>query len=200
MALLEVSGISKRFDSTEVLKDISLELEKGEAIAIIGSSGSGKTTLLRLIAGQLAPDQGSVTVSHGRISYMYQEPRLLPWLTAEENVNLVLSDKPETMGTARQWLAAVGLADAMKKHPAELSGGMRQRVSLARALAYDGDLFLLDEPLSSLDEAMAAELLDLLKQYTQGKSMIFVTHSPEQAKVLGGEIYRMHDKTLERII
>ena len=88
----------------------------------------------------------------------------------------------------------------MKKRPAELSGGMRQRVSLARALAYDGDLFLLDEPLSSLDEAMAVELLDLLKQYTQGKSMIFVTHSPEQAKVLGGEIYRMNNKTLERII
>ena len=198
--MIELKDVSAAFQGHSVLEHCSLMVPDGGHTAVMGPSGSGKTTLLRLIAGQLAPDQGSVTVSHGRISYMYQEPRLLPWLTAEENVNLVLSDKPETMGTARQWLAAVGLADAMKKHPAELSGGMRQRVSLARALAYDGDLFLLDEPLSSLDEAMAAELLDLLKQYTQGKSMIFVTHSPEQAKVLGGEIYRMHDKTLERII
>ena len=198
--MIELKDVSVAFQGHSVLEHCSLLVPDGGHTAVMGPSGSGKTTLLRLIAGQLAPDQGSVTVSHGRISYMYQEPRLLPWLTAEENVNLVLSDKPETMGTARQWLAAVGLADAMKKHPAELSGGMRQRVSLARALAYDGDLFLLDEPLSSLDEAMAVELLDLLKQYTQGKSMIFVTHSPEQAKVLGGEIYRMHDKTLERII
>ena len=198
--MIELKDVSAAFQGHSVLEHCSLLVPDGGHTAVMGPSGSGKTTLLRLIAGQLAPDQGSVTVSHGRISYMYQEPRLLPWLTAEENVNLVLSDKPETMGTARQWLAAVGLADAMKKRPAELSGGMRQRVSLARALAYDGDLFLLDEPLSSLDEAMAAELLDLLKQYTQGKSMIFVTHSPEQAKVLGGEIYRMHDKTLERII
>lgn len=198
--MIELKDVSAAFQGHSVLEHCSLLVPDGGHTAVMGPSGSGKTTLLRLIAGQLAPDQGSVTVSHGRISYMYQEPRLLPWLTAEENVNLVLSDKPETMGTARQWLAAVGLADAMKKHPAELSGGMRQRVSLARALAYDGDLFLLDEPLSSLDEAMAAELLDLLKQYTQGKSMIFVTHSPEQAKVLGGEIYRMNNKTLERII
>lgn len=198
--MIELKDVSVAFQGRSVLEHCSLLVPDGGHTAVMGPSGSGKTTLLRLIAGQLAPDQGSVTVSHGRISYMYQEPRLLPWLTAEENVNLVLSDKPETMDTARQWLAAVGLADAMKKRPAELSGGMRQRVSLARALAYDGDLFLLDEPLSSLDEAMAAELLDLLKQYTQGKSMIFVTHSPEQAKVLGGEIYRMHDKTLERII
>lgn len=198
--MIELKDVSAAFQGRSVLEHCSLLVPDGGHTAVMGPSGSGKTTLLRLIAGQLAPDQGSVTVSHGRISYMYQEPRLLPWLTAEENVNLVLSDKPETMDTARQWLAAVGLADAMKKRPAELSGGMRQRVSLARALAYDGDLFLLDEPLSSLDEAMAVELLDLLKQYTQGKSMIFVTHSPEQAKVLGGEIYRMHDKTLERII
>ena len=198
--MIELKDVSVAFQGHSVLEHCSLLVPDGGHTAVMGPSGSGKTTLLRLVAGQLAPDQGSVTVSHGRISYMYQEPRLLPWLTAEENVNLVLSDKPETMDTARQWLAAVGLADAMKKRPAELSGGMRQRVSLARALAYDGDLFLLDEPLSSLDEAMAAELLDLLKQYTQGKSMIFVTHSPEQAKVLGGEIYRMHDKTLERII
>ena len=198
--MIELKDVSAAFQGHSVLEHCSLLVPDGGHTAVMGPSGSGKTTLLRLIAGQLAPDQGSVTVSHGRISYMYQEPRLLPWLTAEENVNLVLSDKPETMGTARQWLAAVGLADAMKKHPAELSGGMRQRVSLARALAYDGDLFLLDEPLSSLDEARAAELLDLLKQYTQGKSMIFVTHSPEQAKVLGGEIYRMNNKTLERII
>lgn len=198
--MIELKDVSVAFQGHSVLEHCSLLVPDGGHTAVMGPSGSGKTTLLRLIAGQLAPDQGSVTVSHGRISYMYQEPRLLPWLTAEENVNLVLSDKPETMGTARQWLAAVGLADAMKKRPAELSGGMRQRVSLARALAYDGDLFLLDEPLSSLDEAMAVELLDLLKQYTQGKSMIFVTHSPEQAKVLGGEIYRMNNKTLERII
>ena len=198
--MLELKNVSLSYGDLRVLRDVSLRLAPGKRIAVMGPSGCGKTSLLRVIAGLQSPDSGTVERTAQRLSFVFQEPRLLPWLTAEENVNLVLSDKPETMDTARQWLAAVGLADAMKKRPAELSGGMRQRVSLARALAYDGDLFLLDEPLSSLDEAMAAELLDLLKQYTQGKSMIFVTHSPEQAKVLGGEIYRMHDKTLERII
>ena len=132
-----------------------------------------------------------------KISYLFQEPRLLPWLSAEENVNLVLSDRKETLEEARHWLEVVGLADAMTKRPGALSGGMRQRVALARALAYGGDLLLLDEPMSALDEALSVQLLTLLNQYTQDKTVIFVTHSPGQAKQISETIYTIKNKTLE---
>ena len=174
-------------------------MEDGEHIALMGPSGSGKTSILRLIAGQLKATSGTVNVTHQRISHMFQEHRLLPWLTAEENVNLVLSDRPDTMEDARSWLRAVGLSNAMGKYPSELSGGMRQRVALARALAYNGDLFLFDEPLSSLEESLAEELLDLVTQYTKDKSMIFVTHQLEQAKKINGNCYMIKNKTLESI-
>lgn len=195
--MVELKNVSAGFAGKNVLENCSLILNHQEHIAVMGPSGSGKTTLLRLIAGQCYPTAGTVTVATDKISYLFQEPRLLPWLTAEENVNLVLSDSPETMDLARHWLGAVGLSDAMKKYPKQLSGGMRQRVALARALAYDGELFLLDEPMSALDAQLTDQLLLLLKQYMRNKSMIIVTHSLQQAKQLADHIYILNDKKLE---
>lgn len=195
--MVDLNNVTSSYQGQTVIQNCSLRVLPGEHIAVMGPSGSGKTTLLKLIAGIIAPTNGTVRVSTQKISYMFQEPRLLPWLSAEENVNLVLSDSEETMDTARHWLEIVELSDAMKKRPGELSGGMRQRVALARAMAYGGDLFLLDEPMSALDTALSAHLLSILHQYTQDKTMIFVTHCLEQAKQISDKIYVIKDKTLE---
>jgi len=187
--LIKLQNVTVQFGDNIVLENFNLSVNGGEHIVLMGPSGSGKTTVLKLIAGQLKPAVGTVNVHAERISYMFQEHRLLPWLTATENVNLVLGDRQDTLPTARLWLERVGLGDAMNKCPHELSGGMRQRVALARALAYGGDLFLFDEPLSALDEDLSAEMLDLIKHYTEGKTVIFVTHNPTHAKRISDDIH-----------
>ena len=186
--MIEIKNVTVRFGDNTVFNGFDLIVPRGSRIAVMGPSGGGKTTLLKLIAGQLRPASGSVSISADRISYMFQEPRLLPWLTAEENVNLILGDKQETLPVARLWLERVGLADSAKKRPAELSGGMRQRVALARALAYNGDLFLFDEPLSALDQDLIGDMLSLINEYTAGKTVLFVTHSREQAQIISDRI------------
>ena len=120
---------------------------------------------------------------------MFQEPRLAPWLTAAENINLVLGDTAESLPEAIKWLKKLGMEDAIDKYPHELSGGMQQRVALARALAYNSELLLLDEPLSSLDETLADELLIFIKEYAKDKTVVFVTHSTAQAKAFADTIY-----------
>lgn len=195
--MIELNDITVRFGTNTVLEHFSLTIPDGARVALMGPSGSGKSTVLKLIAGQLKPTSGTVKTDARKISYMFQEPRLLPWLTAAENVNLVLGDSPETLPLACGWLSRVGLSGAENKLPAELSGGMRQRVALARALAYNGDLFLFDEPLSSLDSALSKDMLALIRQYTGGKTVVFVTHSFEQAKQIADSIYVLKNKRTE---
>ncbi len=180
--LLTLENISLSFGSKQVLHDLSLTLRQGESRIIMGSSGIGKTSLLRLCAGLLKPDSGHVQCSASRISVQFQEPRLLPWLTAAENVNTVLSDKRETLPKALEYLSLVGLSDASELYPSELSGGMAQRVALARALAYRGDLYLLDEPFRGLDEALRDEMITLVQEKTKDAGLLLVTHDPEVAR------------------
>ncbi len=197
MNLLEVKNVSLRFGQETVLEHCNFQLQAGEHVALMGPSGSGKSSFLKVISGLYPPTSGTVHLHAERISYLFQEPRLLPWLTAEENVNLVLSDRKDTLELARHWLYEVGLSQSLKKYPAQLSGGMRQRVALARALAYDGQLLLLDEPLSALDQELAEDLITLLIQHTKQKGVIFVTHAPEQAKKAADQIYLLQNKTLK---
>jgi len=192
--MVKLENVTLAFGENYVLKDFNISIENGEHIGIMGASGSGKTTLLKLISGQLKPTSGSIKTDAKRISYMFQEHRLLPWLTAAENVNLVLGDHKETMPEAIKWLRRVGLGDAIDKYPAELSGGMRQRVSLARALAFNGDLYLFDEPLASLDAESAAEMISLMKKHTSGKTVVFVTHDTDHAKAFAETIYVLKKK------
>ncbi len=180
--LLVLENISLSFGNKQILHDLSLTLKRGESRVIMGSSGIGKTSLLRLCAGLLKPDSGHVQYSATRISMQFQEPRLLPWLTAIENVNTVLSDKRETLPEALEFLSLVGLSDAAELYPSELSGGMAQRVALARALAYRGDLYLLDEPFRGLDEALRDDMISLVKEKTTSAGLLLVTHDPEVAR------------------
>lgn len=197
--MLRLEGVSLSYGGQIVLQEQSLDLPSGKRIALMGPSGCGKTSLLRLAAGLSAPDSGTVDRRCARISYLFQEPRLLPWLTAQENVNAVLSDRAATQDTARRWLEAVGLGADADKYPCALSGGMQQRVSLARALAYGGALFLLDEPLKGLDAETRADMLALLREHTGGKTVLLATHDKAEAEALADEVYIYRPHRFDRL-
>lgn len=177
MAFLELAHVSKGYGDrgarTEVLHDINLTVERGEFVAIVGYSGAGKTTLMSMISGLAVPDAGTVTLDGEPIlgpgadrGVVFQNYSLLPWLTAYENVLLAVDQKFAGWSRARKrehaerHLALVNLAAARDKRPSEMSGGMRQRVAVARALAMDPEVLLLDEPLGALDALTRATLQD----------------------------------------
>ncbi len=186
--LLELKNIFLSFDGNRVLKDCSLSLSAGTHVALMGPSGCGKTTLLRIVLGLQLPDAGTVKNLFSRPAFVFQEPRLLPWCTAEENVNFVLSDKPETMAAARSWLEKLELHDAMQLFPSSLSGGMQQRVSIARALASTPDLLLLDEPFKGMDEPLRYRVTEVISRETPKTAILLATHSEEEADALGCKI------------
>ena len=184
--MLELKNICFSYGEQEILRDVSLRLDCGERMAITGPSGCGKTTLLRIADGLLTASCGSVSNDFKRTAIMFQEPCLLPWLTAEENVSLVLNDA-DAQESATEWLSRFGLQDALNKKPHELSGGMRQRVALARTMAYNGDLILLDEPFKALDEESKNSAIRTVSEYTNA-AIILVTHDKSDADALGCKI------------
>ena len=191
--MLELKGICVSFDGKEVLRDCDLTLPEGGRVALMGPSGCGKSTLLRVALGLQRPDVGTVTGRPDRTAAVFQEPRLLPWRTAEENVNLVLADNAATLAAARGWLGRVELEEAAGLYPAELSGGMQQRVSLARALAFQPELLVLDEPFKAMDEGLRQRMLCLMEEQLAGVSLLLATHSEEEARRLGCRILRYRD-------
>ena len=192
-AVLELKEISLSFGGHAVLSNCSLHLAPGERIALMGPSGCGKTTLLRTALSLQPPDSGTVVCRAHKPAAVFQEPRLLPWLTALENVNLVLSDTPDTLPAAHAWLERMELADSALLYPTELSGGMQQRVSLARALACEPDLLVLDEPFKGLDATLCDRILTVLNLSLEGASVLLATHREEEALALGCRIVRYED-------
>ncbi len=179
--LLIFDNVALAYGKHRVLDGFTFHLAQGERRVIMGPSGSGKTSLFRLAAGLTSPTAGSVVNNAQRTAVQFQEPRLLPQLTALENVNAVLSDTPATLPEARAWLSLVELLDAADLLPSELSGGMAQRVALARALAYGGDLYLLDEPFRGLDADLKARMISLVLEKTKEASLLLITHESEVA-------------------
>lgn len=192
--MISVKNLSVRYGDKSVLRDCSIEIARGERIALMGPSGCGKTSLINAVMGLVKSAGGSIR-TEGKISCLFQEPRLLPWRTAAENVNAVLSDGDETMPQALGYLARVGLQDAADKYPHELSGGMQQRCALARALAYGGEILILDEPLKGLDAALREEMRALIAAETAGKTLLLVTHERSDAEALCDKIYVFRDGT-----
>lgn len=177
-----------------MLEHVTLAIPSGAHGALMGPSGCGKSTLLNLAAGLLSPAAGTVQTGGGRIAYVFQEPRLLPDRTALQNVNAVLGDKKATLPTAEEWLVRVGLGDAMDKYPAELSGGMAQRVNIARALAWDGDILLLDEPFRGVDEDRKETLVSLLREHTRNRTLLLATHDRTEAEALCDTVFVCRDR------
>lgn len=207
MSFLEVRGVSKGFGPqdarADVLRDINLAIEEGEFVAIVGYSGAGKTTLMSLLAGLIRPDSGTVRLDGEEMDgpgpdrgLVFQNYSLLPWLTVTENVALAV-DQVFPQWTAEQraahvekFIAMVNLTPAARKVPAELSGGMRQRVSVARTLAMNPKVLLLDEPLSALDALTRATLQDEIARIWQESrtTVVLVTNDPDEAILLADRV------------
>ena len=194
--MIRIEHLTVAFDSQTVLKDCSLTVPAGSRVALMGASGSGKTTLINVIAGLVKPTSGRVAVE-GKLSYAFQEPALFPWLTALENVNVVLSDGPATRQEAERWLIRAGLEDCLHKYPHQMSGGQKQRVALCRALAYGGDILLLDEPLKGLDADTRDRVVELLRRACADKTLLLVTHDPREAEALCDSILTYRDGRFE---
>ena len=189
MPILEVKNIKKGFGDTDVLKGVSFSMERGQVLAIIGSSGSGKTTLLRIILGLEQPDHGTIQGQVRPVSAVFQENRLFEDFSALSNA-AVVCPKGDRQEAARH-LTALGLADSLSLPVRALSGGMKRRVSIARAVLAPGPLLVLDEPFTGLDRTTKAVVLDYLKRYTQGRTLLLVTHDPAERDVLAHSTLQM---------
>ncbi len=203
MAFLELKNVSKSFDGHSVLSNVNLSIAEGEFVAIVGYSGQGKTTLISLIAGLTKPDSGEVTLEGKVVSgpgpdrgLVFQNYSLLPWLTVYENIALAVDqvfadwDAAKRQAHVEKYIAMVKLSHAKDRLPKQLSGGMRQRVSVARTLAIQPRILLLDEPLGALDALTRATLQDEIGGICQseGKTVILITNSVDEALLLADRI------------
>ena len=219
MEMIRFEHVNKSFGAEKVLVDFSLHIEEGEFLTVIGRSGCGKTTMLRMINGLQIPDSGKVLVEgqdvakadlialRRRIGYVIQNKGLFPHMTVEENITYVpvirgKKDKQENRKLALRLLQTVGLAQEMAdRYPAELSGGQQQRVGIARALAADAKILLMDEPFGALDEitkrAMQDEMLSLQKKLHM--TIVFITHDIREAMKLGDRVLVMEKGRIAQI-
>ncbi len=206
---INVDGVSKRFDTTEVLDHIDLHVEPGRIVTLLGPSGCGKTTLLRMTAGLEAPTTGTITIDresaeearrHKRIGFVPQSPALLPWRSVASNARLLLDvnrrANPDTVVDPADLLREVGLGGFEDAYPHELSGGMQQRVALVRAFALGSPYLLMDEPFAALDEITRADMRYLLARLCEplNTAVLFVTHSIAEAVFLSDEVAVMSSR------
>jgi len=197
---VRLTGISVTFEDVSVLRDVNLEVERGEFVALIGPSGGGKSTLLRVIAGLLETDAGRAETT-GQPALVFQDYRLLPWRTVEANVALprVLTGRGQDAG---QMLKQVGMSEHAARYPRSLSGGMQARIAIARALAQDAEVLLMDEPFAALD-ALVRERFNLeLKRlhHKDKRTVIFVTHSIREAVYLADRVVVLRDGRVQQVM
>jgi NitT/TauT family transport system ATP-binding protein len=194
-----LKNIHKNYEDLCVLKGFNMSIDEGKVVAIIGPSGCGKTTLLNIVSKIIKPDKGELFgFENKKISYLFQEPRLLPWKTVQNNIEWVIRDiygkkKEEIMNT---YLDLVGLTEYKDYYPKALSGGMKQRVSIARAFAYPSDILLMDEPFKSIDLDRKLEMIESIQKLwaVDRRTVFFVTHDVQEAVLLGDDIYVLTKK------
>lgn len=188
-----IRDLYKSYGETEVLRNVSLTLESGVAYALSGPSGIGKTTLFRLLSGLEKPDSGKIEMPlHVRFSYAFQEPRLFGQLTVRQNIQLVAPQR-----SAEEILALLNLADTADKLPGKLSGGMKKRAALARALASEADMYLIDEPTAGQDAEHAGKILEAIRRYTSDAICIVATHDAEFLRCYADTVLLFRDGRLQ---
>lgn len=191
---LEVKALYKKFDNISLFSDFNISFHEGTITCILGPSGCGKTTLLNIMGGIIKPDSGQISgFNEKSISYIFQDPRLLPWKTVEENIEFVLNrniTEEQRHKVTGQLIRMMELEDFAGYYPSKLSGGMRQRVSIARAFAYPSDVILMDEPLKGLDIKLKLNLIRIFSRIWQAdkRTVIFVTHDVDEALLMGSYV------------
>lgn len=201
---IQAKSVCFGYQGAEILKNIDLDVKEGEFLVLMGPSGCGKSTFLRLMAGLEQPNNGEIIINGVSSTQgvpdcgvVFQDYSLFPWLSAEENIVLALKQKlkgkktkKELQHIAEEYLGLVQLSHAIKKYPGQMSGGMKQRAAIARALAFGSDLMLMDEPFGALDPVTRIHLQDLLLQISQdqNRTIVFVTHDADEAIYLADRI------------
>ena len=200
MQAVLIKDLSKEYKikgkKVQALKDINLQIEQGSFVTVVGKSGYGKTTLLRILSGLEDKTKGEINFNSPKVSIIFQEPRLMPWLTVKQNLGFSLinnKDKSATEKNVNKYLEMLGLMEFKDAHPTQISGGMAQRTAFGRTLCYNPDLILMDEPLGALDAFNRRKLQkDLIDIFVRNKkTIIFVTHDVDEAIYLGQKIVVM---------
>ena len=187
-----ITDLCKTFDDNEVLKNVNITLKDNSIYCLMGSSGIGKTTLLRILIGLERADSGSVSgIDTKSISCMFQENRLIPDLSAIDNVRIVLRGKPNRQ-EIRNNLLSILPDDSLDIPVSSLSGGMKRRVALARALSYPGKLIILDEPFTGLDKDTKLNVIDYILKMRNNRTLLIATHETDDANLLGAEIIKLN--------
>lgn len=197
--MYQVKNINKNYNELKVLEDISIDFPKNKTTCILGPSGCGKTTLLNIIAGITTEDSGEILGFQEDISFVFQEDRLIKWKNVKDNIKFVLKgkmDKEQIETTIDKYLKLVNLEEYKYYYPKELSGGMRQKISILRAFAYPSKLLIMDEPFKSLDINSKQILIDFFKELRiiENRTCIIVTHDIEEALTLGDKIVILTEK------
>lgn len=191
---MELRNITVRYGEKLVLDHFSLQIPPKGVLCLFGPSGCGKTTLLRVLCGLISPEGGEIPAEVKAVA-VFQEDRLLPWLTLEGNLTAATGMSREE---ADRWLQKVGLEQEIHQKPDQLSGGMRRRVAMARALGAESDLLLLDEPFTGVDEETKQLLYPLIRQAAEQKPVLLVTHHRQEAQMLGAQILELTGPPLNR--
>lgn len=189
---ITMNSVTFGYGATRICEDLHWTLPASGVTCLWGTSGCGKTTLLRLLAGLEKPQNGTIEPKGYRVSMVFQEDRLLPWLTVRENAALACNDEERV----KQLLAAVGLTALADSLPDAISGGQQRRVALVRALAADSDLLLLDEPFTGLDEETKALVLPLIREAAKTRPVVLVTHIADEAKAMDATMIRLGEPPL----
>ena len=193
---IQVDNVTKAYGKNIVIQGLSAEIKPGEFFTLLGPSGCGKTTLLRILTGLEAPDCGEITGVPARIAMVFQEDRLVDSLTVRANLRLALGAGYDP-ADAQALLNELDLPDALRRTVGELSGGMKRRVALARALLYDVPLLVLDEPFKGLDETTARQCMDALARRAAGRAVLLVTHDAQEGDYLHARTLQM--EKLQRV-
>lgn len=183
---IQLNNLCKAYGDKVIFENYTRTLDFDGILVIQGKSGLGKTTLMRLIAGLEKTNKGEIIKSAQKVSFMFQEDRLLPFVTVLKNLTAVCDEEK-----ALEYLKLMGLEKEKNSSPLSLSGGMRRRVALARALCFDSDLVILDEPFKGLDEALKAEICEIIKEESKSRAFIIISHDSEDAKILNAEIIEL---------
>ena len=188
-----ITDLCKTFDDNEVLKNVNITLKDNSIYCLMGASGIGKTTLLRILMGLEHADSGSISgIDIKRISCMFQEDRLIPYLSAIDNVRIVLRGKNNNREEVRNHLLSILPDDSLDMPVSSLSGGMKRRVALARALSYPGKLIILDEPFTGLDKDTKLNVIDYILKMRNNRTLLIATHGTDDANLLGAEIIKLN--------